>query len=353
MKSLILIVLIFSSGALFGFDELFEYKLKHEKNYNPGESWIKLNFDDSFALEFESEDSFIRVGTCLEKQDGNFYIIDNNLHKFVAFNENGKFLKKVGQIGKGPGDLYCPYFIRFFKNRIFIHDNNGFEIFGKDFNFLKRIRTFLIIHDYIFFRENIYCVPIGSYKENNPLILKLGMDGSVQSGFYDERIGKSALKNDRVGYLGIVNDNLIFIPTNWNMIYVIDENLKLRKKIQIKYGLLDDLEKWNNKSLNNKKGFRFWFANMIASVKTIQDRIYVLLDIPRLEIIQININGNIEKHFYNDVDFRFMRWTDFTVEENGNVPTFYIMGYSIGKEKKGLSELGVYKLILPDHKGDR
>jgi hypothetical protein len=196
-------------------------------------------------------------------------------------------------------------------------------------------------------------VPIGSYKENNPLILKLGMDGSVQSGFYDERIGKSALKNDRVGYLGIVNDNLIFIPTNWNMIYVIDENLKLRKKIQIKYGLLDDLEKWNNKSLNNKKGFRFWFANMIASVKTIQDRIYVLLDIPRLEIIQININGNIEKHFYNDVDFRFMRWTDFTVEENGNVPTFYIMGYSIGKEKKGLSELGVYKLILPDHKGDR
>ena len=72
MKFTTLFLLLLNLNLLFGFDALLEYKLKLLDQFKPAKEWVQLKLDDLFAMEFESPDSFIKMGTCLELKDGKF-----------------------------------------------------------------------------------------------------------------------------------------------------------------------------------------------------------------------------------------------------------------------------------------
>ncbi len=341
------LLLLLSFNLLHGFDPLVEYKLKVINNYKPAANWTLLKFDDSFTMQFEHPDSFIRMGTCLHVSDGKFYIVDNNQHKVVVFDEKGCFKQKLGQVGKGPGDLYFPGWLVYNEEGFLVDDNNGIEIFKKDLSFKDRIRPFLAIYRFDLYKSYIYCNIVGSYRGRHPLVLKLDMTGKVLNGFYDEVVENSYLKQDPAGTILNIKGNVVFIPDSWNTIYILDKDIKLKKKIKVKYELLDKVGDCNNKMDVDS----LWFCRLFQSARVYRDKIYILLDLPRLEILQVDLEGNILEHFYNDSDFRFMRWCGFAVDTIDERTVFYVMGYSIGKEKgRDLSEWGVYRMTITGKK---
>jgi hypothetical protein len=136
------------------------------------------------------------------------------------------------------------------------------------------------------------------------------------------------------------------IPKSWNTIYIYDENLKPLKRMKINYPLLDKIEEWNDIPGYNKdeKSARTWGSNIYSSVKVFGDKIYLLLNLPRLEILEINPEGDIVNHFCNEKDFRLMRFSDIDIQKEDGRTVFYIMGYSIADEETEMDEYNVYRL---------
>lgn len=350
MRKFLLLILV-SCNLLFGFNELTEFKLKLLKKYKPESNWTFLTCDESFSLKYDLSDSFIRQGTCVEYIEGQFYIIDNNLHKLIVFDKNGRFVKKVGQQGKGPGDLFYPGRLVYNNDAFYISGNNGIEVFAKDLKFKNRIRPFLTIHKFCLHENNIYCNTWGSYRDRYPLILKLDDKGKVLDIFCDEVVENSYLRKDKSGIPILLKNHVLFIPYNWNAVYILDTDLSLKQKIKVKYDLLDKIEKWNDRSKKESNPNRIWLCNMFISAKVLKDKLYILLGFPHLEILQIDMDGNIEEHFHNDTDFGFMIWTDFTLTTRKDKVDFYVLGFSAGEDKgRDLSEFGLYKMVYDSKK---
>lgn len=346
----ILSMMVLCSGILPGFDALYEFKLKLLNQNRPGKAWNFLNLDRTFALKYEDPDSFIRRATCVEIKGKNIFILDNNSHKLVVYDGKGNFLQKVGVPGRGPGDIEFPIWHCLYNDKIFIANNNGIDIFGKNLKFVDRIRPFFFTLKFLVADDKIYSVPAGSYKGGYPFFLKLDMNGTVEAEFRDKDFENSYLKNGNSGYVVNLNGGLMFVPMNFNTVYFFEKDGRVAKKIKIKYEFLDRLGEWNKRQ--NEKGKRVggalitWFANMIASAKTHRGKLYILLKIPRLEIISIDMDGNVQDHFYNDRDFKFMRWYDFSIETIGEQTVFYVLGFSLDPENsKQSSEFGLFRMV--------
>jgi hypothetical protein len=332
---------------LQGFDELFEKKLKHIKEFKPAKHWLFVKFDDSFALKFAGSESFIKDVTCLRVKDNRILILDNHRNRLFVFDKNGNFVKTVGRRGRGPGDLHAPYWMDIYENNLYINNNNGIEIFGQDLKFIRRIRPFLLVWRFAVDDNSIYCSTKGTYKGDYPLIIKLNMNGGAEGAFKTEDLKDPLFQRSKFGHVVILDKQVVLVSKHWNRVYFYEKESKSLNRIKIDYGLLDKIEEWNQRRINKKRGIIRWFSNLIASAKSHRGKIYLLLKIPRLEIISIDNQGNIREHLFNDEDFRFMRWFDFDIEQKGEKLFFYVAGHSIGNEKKrDLSEFTVHRVFV-------
>jgi hypothetical protein len=346
----IALILIISGGNLWCFDEQFEFKLKLQEKYKPGKNWNFLHFDQRFVLSNLTADSFIKMGVCLKVRDNKVLVVDSLENKLLVFSKKGSFLHKIGTKGKGPGDLYHPGWFDIFDNRIYIRSNNGIDVFDySDYSFLKRIRTFLSANRFIVSKDNIYGVVWGPYQGKYQQILQFDRNGTVQKEFRNKSFEKNPIRFDKRGSVLLYGDHLIFIPLHQNMIYFYHENGKPLKEQKINYPFLDDMETWNTRFKDNlkEKAVRRWYSNIFVSGKVFQGDLYLQLKIPRLEILKISADGNVTTHFYNDDDFRYMRWYDFDIAEEEGKLVFYLLGFSEGEEKKDLSDFGVYRVVAP------
>jgi len=345
---LISILFCLNTAMLQGFDNLFEKKLKHIKQFNPDKSWVPLKFDDSFSLNFKGSESFIKSIASIAVRNDKLFILDNLRDKLLTFDTNGNFLKSIGRRGRGPGDLHAPYWMEIYQKKIYIYNNNGIEIFGQNLNFVNRIRPFLQLRRFALDNESIYCSTKGSYKGKYPLLIKINMHGRVEETINCEDLKDPLFRISKLGHEITSKKQVVFVSKHWNRVYFYEKDSKSLKRVKINYGLLDKIEEWNDRKMNRKPGGMIWFSNMIAAARSHQGKIYLLLKIPRLEIISIDNKGNIQEHYFNNEDFRFMRWYDFDIEQKKEQLYFYVSGGSIGEEKRsGLSEDSVYRVVVP------
>lgn len=349
MKVLLFLLFLipFATGQmLFGFDALFEYKLKLQKDHIPQNDWQFLSFDDSFGLTSDVPEGFIKMGVCLRKRGERFYVLDNNLHKLAVFDKKGKFINNIGVPGRGPGDLYAPYWFEFYNDLIYITNDNGIDVFKEDMTFVRRIRSFLASFYFIVTDNGIYTLPPMAYKGRYQAFLRLNMDGSVEKEFFDPSFEKSNLRFNKDGVVHLLENHLVFISEHRNLMCLFDENAHLQKKVKIQYPFLDDMEKWNRIRATGEERMT-WFANIFMTARVYNNNLYLLLNVPRLEILCVNLEGQVKKHYYNDDDFKFMRWSDFDISDEEGKIVFYILGHSNnGKEKdRDLAEFNVYRMV--------
>lgn len=95
--------------------------------------------------EFD-EDMFAELTSMDVDSDGNIYILDRKDKKVKIFDSAGKFVKKFGEDGQGPGEMYMPVSLQVnHNNEIVIGDaaNQRLMFFSLEGEFLREMSTAL------------------------------------------------------------------------------------------------------------------------------------------------------------------------------------------------------------------
>ena len=106
----------------------------------------KVTFKEEFSIgegEFD-EDMFAELTSMDVDSDGNIYILDRKEKKVKIFDSAGKFVKKFGEEGQGPGEMYVPVSIQLTHNdEVVIGDagNQRLAFFSLEGEFLREMST--------------------------------------------------------------------------------------------------------------------------------------------------------------------------------------------------------------------
>lgn len=108
----------------------------------------KVNFKEEFSIgegEFD-EDMFAELTSLDVDGNGNIYILDRKDKKVKIFDSSGKFVKKFGKEGQGPGEMSLPVSIQVTpSNELVIGDaaNQRLMFFSLDGEFQREMSTAL------------------------------------------------------------------------------------------------------------------------------------------------------------------------------------------------------------------
>lgn len=145
---IVLALIVFLSGGFKKSEEMInsknEVKIISNPEY-PKDGIYDLVLDELFTLGNQKDNSkylFTEIRNVDIDKDGNIYVLDKQSKIFV-FNKQGKFLRKFGQNGSGPGDfnVNCDFAVTN-KNNIVLTDPVNyrycyFDFHGKCLNIIK------------------------------------------------------------------------------------------------------------------------------------------------------------------------------------------------------------------------
>ena len=116
---------------------------KNEKNYTvkeidgvkvfhntttPADPNFKITPKKLFTISGDETDSIsgkthFKYPTHIDvDDDGNIYILDNKSASIIKYDSSGKFIKKIGSKGQGPGELDNPWLFSIFKGTIYVSE---------------------------------------------------------------------------------------------------------------------------------------------------------------------------------------------------------------------------------------
>jgi len=101
----------------------------------------KIKIEEVLTIGQDDEGIIFQwVGLTTDKQR-NVYITDLKDYSIKKFDEEGKFIKKTGRKGQGPGEFTTPGIIRFKDGNLFVgqFQNTGIQVFDTDLNYIKNI----------------------------------------------------------------------------------------------------------------------------------------------------------------------------------------------------------------------
>jgi hypothetical protein len=145
----------------------------------------------SLDLEIKEPENiiFFRLGDIATDSKNNIYILDKK-EKFVyLFNEGGKFLKKIGRPGQGPGEFVRPCSIYIdLKDIIYVLDESQrrVEIFDSNANYIKSIKVINFPsgsgHNIIVDKSGNFYIS-GYYRFQNSVMAKFSSKGELLKHF--------------------------------------------------------------------------------------------------------------------------------------------------------------------------
>ena len=122
------------SASLLDIYKSGKLKLVPDPNFGKGTAWDIYFPQGILDIAFTKDGSFFATGL------GN-----KACHCVYKFDKNGKFIKKIGRKGRGPGDLYYPGKLSILDNKYLIILENPrvrrISIFDMNGNFVKIIKT--------------------------------------------------------------------------------------------------------------------------------------------------------------------------------------------------------------------
>jgi len=236
-------VIVFSltlSASLLDVYKSGKIKLVPDPNFGKGTDW-DIYFPQGIKdIAFAKDGSFFATGM------GN-----KACHCIYKFDRSGKFVKKIGRKGRGPGDLYHPGALSILDNKYLLvaeyATNRRISVFDLNGNFVKIIKTSEPVFDVVglkgdtvliatfssrksgnlvIFSHNFYIRNIVTDKEKKILILK---DKSKSGGFFRMPMfsGKGII---------VRNGDYVFIGASFfPEIYIFNFNGKKVKEINLGY----------------------------------------------------------------------------------------------------------------------
>jgi hypothetical protein len=296
----------------------------------PPRGAIELEKTRSFPENDKPEEQLLWMPQAMAFDSaGSVYVLEYNANCVVKYDPSGKFIKKFGRSGQGPGDISKPVDLKIVRNTIMIAEagNRRYQFFDLDGNSMKSVKILRSAFSYDLDENGNICQAMMIFKNQKYSIEILSPDGNLINSFgtpfeykWDEEI---------------MNDSLLFIDKEGEIITLfcflpIVRRYSAKGTLLGEYRLETDMfkikEKFNKES-NSKRpsGGPAFYYPIVHCADFLDDRIYILTYVPpRIWIWEIDKRGNIFKTYWAFIESEFI-WSDILVKKDDRRMNFYIL----------------------------
>ncbi|MFQ6062675.1 MAG: 6-bladed beta-propeller [Methanosarcinales archaeon] len=317
-------------------NEKYQRKMwkKWLKKNPPSKNALKLELDFSFPSE-ELEDKNIFLWNAHKITDdfsGNIYVLDSRLCQIFKFDSSGNLLQKFGHKGRGPGEFANPLNIMVKDNFIIVYDsrNSQVQFFNGKGEYIKSFKIYDPYLNMVMSNDGlIFAAPI-VYLNRAHLIDILTKEGELVSSFGEVREFKDdwGLRNHVELTLNEIGE--LFVAFRYSpLIRKYSVKRELLYEISINKNKIVMLKKEINSKIDSlrSKGKKVGYTSIITAVTTNSDNLYVLLDGPRIEILEFDNKGNQNSIFWIAKQSYKCGVSDFLVQNRYNEKEFYLLMY--------------------------
>jgi hypothetical protein len=309
MKSkIIFTLLVFASLPAFMFLSGCETVRQGEQITLPTETQIKISLlqkitkvsNNSVQLSEVSAIPFAigeyPIDFVLHEND--VFVAENNKGKIYQINIENKEVNDFSANLESRKNLSFPTSIRYFNDKFWVFDNEGLKTFDKEGRKLNLVKVFSsVTHFEISQNETIYANSLTNKSQSSrALIYKINKHGEITGS-----IGKKESKEtDEEAYISLTENLIVSAFRNRPVIHIYDKGSEiLVKELNISHPIFAELEKSvaNLKEAYKKEG-KIFLPRYFAGIKTFRDRLFILLSLPHLEIVELDLQGNELQRYY-------------------------------------------------------
>lgn len=302
------------------------------KEYPLPKNAIELELKFFFPTkEMEKKDIYLwRPVQPFQDSSGNIYVSDQKIHAVMCFDSSGKFIRKIGQQGQGPGDISNPGAVVVTKDYLVVR-----EIGNSRFQYLdlegKYLRSFKVFKQYASFVINENDLVIGApllFSRDNVrnLIDVLSPEGRLLYSFGEPLVYKyDSVTLNRVK-LGLNKKGELLVSFD---LFPIVRKYSLKGELLAEYRIenktMNDKVQYNKKMNSNRPKQRAIYAPCIFDIQVVDDAVYLFHydGVSRFEILEIDQDGKIKNTYYWKTKGYTSR--EFLVRKNGEEKKFYIL----------------------------
>ena len=270
--------------------------------------------------------NFIYPSSITSIETGTLYIADNNGHTIQYCPDKALSTTPF----PASGNLRFPTTIRAWREHLFVADDEGIKVFTLDGKFERVLRTFYAIFNFTIADDgSIYAnVSYRAPKDTDPLILKLDQDGKRVSGF-GSRLNHLQFKGlDDNAYL-LCSGQLLFAAFKHRpivQVYDLKEQRLLREIVITHpiFAKLEDLAK--DQTYTNPSSSRTALPRFTAGIIAIGNRLFVLLHLPYIEIVEVDFEGHERNRFHSIETTRVLDYFGFAARTSNSNNNLFDLG---------------------------
>ncbi len=320
------------------------------KGHKIARGWEKLSIIRIIPPEDETRYSWGNPSDLAVSESGELYVVDNYASTITVLDENGNFLRTIGRPGQGPGEFEHPLRIELAeRDALYVMQGGRITKIDTRGAFLDLFHLFLPIDDFTVISGRLYAnIILRPGAPENAIIGVLDSRGKQVFSFGEPLPVPGLNLKDQAAVLASDGTLLYVAFRHHPLIQVYDERGAIVKEIKINLKILEKIERlvrdpaFTGLKYNPRAAPRL--PRVIAAVSVHDDKIYVLLHLPRIEILCLDKNGKLIHHYYcNEVDDIMNYGYGLGVRRIGEANRFYLADSPRGKifilETKNMKEL--------------
>jgi hypothetical protein len=278
-------------------------------------SWTENNKKSAAA-------SFVQPTRMLFGADQRIYVSDLKGHVVLVFEENGKLIQELGKQGHGPEDLNPLYIGELSNGRTAIFDSRELKIKIMD-KLGQRTSSFRVFKPCFAMstnHEGHFAFNFFDQNDDSPLINIFNEAGHELAHIGTRLKGNSPFFN--VVDIFESSDGIYVAWRGFPLVRKYSESGKLLFEHYLDYGPLKKNGELNRLSSAKNGGTNI--KGLIWRIWAEKEFYYLLIGYPRLEILRVDLAGNIKAVFWDDIPENFLTNDFFIREENGNMSIYVL-----------------------------
>lgn len=314
------------------------------KHHKVDKKWERLRVLKRFPTnQDEKKGYYLNYPVDLCVSNKNIFIVDYGTGKVIKLSLDLEYNSEFGRRGQGPGDFSRAGEIGVSdEEELYVVDSGRIQIFNTKGEFLRLFKIFNIPHDILIKNKTLYANCIyGFYeKEEKPLIIQYDATGKIIKSFGARINKKNHFSIDSRAYLSQNKNEILVAFKHYSKVNIYSDDGNLKRNIRIKFPILEELEKYNHdKNFTNPSPGIINLPRLIAGIDCYREKIFLLLHLPRIEILELDMEGKIWNVYFSQIYDDIIDYRGFKTMEINDVLSFLILTSS--PEKIQLTTFGV------------
>jgi len=305
----------------------------------------EMVFQYSFPSDAaQAQDVYIKYGAGLALDElKNVWVVDSGDGVIQKFDPAGRFLKKIGRPGQGPGEFSRPSTIQVTEDGdLLVLDlgNVRMVVLSGEGEFKRSFKLTRRYEDFCEFRGKIY-LSFNGPREDGKTVEVLSLQGESLGSFGEAPdFGPVAAYNIRVPYFkGISRDPNGRLLLGWSffsIVHVFDPGRKEKAaKIEINDARLKEKSRANRGELNREKAQISW---VVPRLRAHRGGFLALVPAERIEFLDCDLKGRVRATYWAKAPEEGYLGRDFICREDGDSTWIYIL------QTRPESKVNVYRV---------